>query len=244
MTVAFDQIAESYDDLWTHTAIGQLQRAAFWRHVGPLFTPGQTILDLGCGTGEDALHLSARGIKVIATDGSPEMVRVARSRGVDARLCRIEDIAGIDESFNGVISNFGALNCVESLPDLREDLARLIGPGGYFAACVLGRFCLWESIWYSLHGNVRKATRRWGGKTSSSLGLTVYYPTVRHIRAALSPKFTLTQTTGIGICVPPSFVRGLSAGFLKHLGRIDSVIAKRREFRAISDHRLLVFRRS
>jgi SAM-dependent methyltransferase len=244
LTAAFDRVANAYDNLWTRTTIGRLQRTAFWQHAGPLFTPGQTILDLGCGTGEDALYLSGAGMKVIATDGSPAMVRVASGRGVDARLCRIEDIACIHESFDGAVSNFGALNCVESLSDLRLPLARLIKPGGYFAACVLGRFCLWESLWYTLCGDVRKATRRWGGKTRASLGLPVYYPTVHTIRAALWPEFALTQTIGIGICVPPSFVRGHSAGLLEHLGRIDSVIANRRGFRAISDHRLLVFRRS
>jgi ubiquinone/menaquinone biosynthesis C-methylase UbiE len=244
VTAAFDQIAATYDDLWTHTTIGQLQRAAFWHHAGKLFTPGQTILDLGCGTGEDALRLHVGGMEVIAIDGSPEMIRAARRRGVDARLCRIEDLASIDDSFDGAISNFGALNCVENLSDLRPSLARLIRPGGYVAVCVLGRFCLWEGLWYALHGDIRKASRRWGAKASASVGLTVYYPTVREIRDALSPDFSLTQSTGIGICVPPSFVRGLSAGFLERLGRIDAVIAKWRGFRAISDHRLLIFRRA
>ncbi|HZL57870.1 MAG TPA: methyltransferase domain-containing protein, partial [Bryobacteraceae bacterium] len=83
---AFDSLAAVYDDLWTNSTIGQLQRAAFWRHAGPLFRPGETVLDLGCGTGEDAALLRDRGIRTLAIDSSPEMVRVACERGIDARL--------------------------------------------------------------------------------------------------------------------------------------------------------------
>lgn len=243
-TSTFDRLAGVYDDLWTNTTIGQLQREAVWFHAGPIFKPGDSVLDLGCGTGEDALLLGARGIRVIATDSSAEMVRIARRRGVDARVLPIEDIGSINARFDGAFSNFGALNCVARISDIREPLGRLIRAQGSLAICVIGRFCLWETIWYSLHGQFRKSARRWRGEASSSLGSTVFYPTVREIRDALSPEFELARTMGIGIFVPPSYVRGLSPGLLEWLGRVDAKIASWRGIRSLSDHRLLVFRRS
>ena len=112
---AFDGLAPQYDQLWNHATIGRLQREAVWRRLDPLFRPGDSLLDLGCGTGEDSLHFAERGVKVRAIDASCEMVRVARSRGVDASVLPIEDLDRIAGRFDGVISDFGALNCVADL---------------------------------------------------------------------------------------------------------------------------------
>ena len=70
----FDRIATRYDALWTTTAIGRAQRNLVWRDMDALFHPGERILDIGCGTGEDAAHFAARGVTVYATDASPAMV--------------------------------------------------------------------------------------------------------------------------------------------------------------------------
>jgi ubiquinone/menaquinone biosynthesis C-methylase UbiE len=243
-TAAFDLLAPAYDDLWTNTAVGRLQREAVWRHAGRLFAAGETVLDLGCGTGEDAVLLGERGVQVVATDSSCEMVRMARSRGVDARLIAMEQIGWLRQTFDGALSNFGALNCLPDVSVLREPLIRMIRPGGYLVLCVIGRFCLWESFWYAAHGHFRKAVRRWGGQSSSSLGLTAFYPRVDEIRDTLSPEFGLIQTVGIGVCVPPSYVRGLPLALLPTLAAADRHIAALPGVRALADHRLLVFRRS
>ena len=43
------------------------------------FTPGQSILEINCGTGIDALHLASRGVRVDAFDAAPGMI--ARANG-------------------------------------------------------------------------------------------------------------------------------------------------------------------
>ncbi len=242
-TASFDRVAGAYDDLWTNTAIGRLQRAAVWRHAANVFTRGDSIVDLGCGTGEDAVFLAARGIRVMGTDSSAEMVDEAGRRGVDARVLRIENIGTLVTKFDGALSNFGALNCVARVSDIREPLGRLVRSGGRLVVCVMGPFCLWETTWYALHGQFLKAGRRWKGEASSSLGLSVFYPTIRELAAALSPEFRLESAVGIGVFVPPSYVRGLSPRVLEWLGRLDTRVASWPGVRSLSDHRLLVFRR-
>ena len=37
---AFDQLAESYDALFTESLIGQAQRAAVWKYADKIFSPG------------------------------------------------------------------------------------------------------------------------------------------------------------------------------------------------------------
>jgi ubiquinone/menaquinone biosynthesis C-methylase UbiE len=216
VTAAFDGIARDYNNLWDGSGTGRLQREAVWRFFEPLFRAGDTILDLGCGTGEDALRFARRGVKVVGIDESSEMVRIARERGVDACVCRIEDMGSLSMTFDGAVSDFGALNCVADLAGLREPLERLIAPGGYLAICVMGRFCLWETVRYLFRGDIRKAVRRWKGSAPSSLGMQVFYPTVKEIARAFSPGFALTHAAGIGGWPP---------------------------LMAIADHRILIFRR-
>jgi ubiquinone/menaquinone biosynthesis C-methylase UbiE len=236
--VTFDSIAARYDELWTHSHIGRLQREAVWRDLDALFRPRDEILDLGCGTGEDALHFMGAGVRVRAIDASSEMVRIARGRGVDAAHLPIERVHELTETFDGVISNFGVLNCIENLEALRGPLARVVRHGGYLAICVMGRFCLWETAWYLWHRQPRKAFRRWIQNGSiSSLGVPVFYPSIGRLRRAFAPDFAPMNWHGIGIAVPPSYVT-LPAKTLEALGRLEGHLSP---LRALSDHRLLIF---
>jgi ubiquinone/menaquinone biosynthesis C-methylase UbiE len=238
---AFNNLAAKYDRLWTRTTVGQLQREAVWRHVGSLFKPGRCVLDLGCGTGEDARRLMDAGMRVRAIDSSAEMVRIARDRGVDAELLAIEECGRLNETFDVVLSNFGALNCVESLDSLSEPLARLVKPGGHLAICVIGRFCIWETGWALLRGQFAKAFRRWRRSAMSSLGFRVLYPSTQRLKAALHPQFKLVDWRGIGLTVPPSYVTSLSAATLNKLDALDRRAAHWPILRAFADHRLFVF---
>lgn len=268
---AFDSLAARYEALWSATPVGRSQRQQVWRWIDPLFRPGNRVLDLGCGIGDDAAHLQARGIAVEAIDASAGMVRQAQTRGVAARQLAIEELPALDGRFDGAISNFGALNCVERLEPVAEQLARVVKPGGALAICVMGRTCAWEIAHYFPR---KKAFRRWsagacGGGWQSAAGcepaspathpssspnrrtasrpqatslphVRIYYPTVRQIARAFRPGFRLTQWTGIGLFVPPSYVTGKS---ISGLAALDRKLAHLPIARAMADHRLLIFRR-
>lgn len=245
---AFDAIAAGYDRLWTDSPVGRVQREAFWRYAGAYVKTARNVLDMGCGTGEDAARLTRAGVRVTAIDVSSQMVAMARKRGVDARVLPIEQLDVLNSSFenasfDAAISNFGALNCVERLESIREPLARLVAPGGYAILCALGRFCFWETAWFLLSGDLRKARRRWRGEALTSSGVKVFYHSAGKFRRSLSPDFRLVKRVGIGICTPPSYVRCLSDRALRRLGRADQALEHAPLFRAFADHALLVFRR-
>jgi ubiquinone/menaquinone biosynthesis C-methylase UbiE len=242
-SMTFDAIAPRYDELWTRSPIGRLQRDAVWRRLDDLFRPGNRLLDLGCGTGEDALHFMSRGMEVSAIDASPEMVRIAHGRGVDANVMPMEELERIPGCFDGVISNFGGMNCVENLAAIRSPLARLLRPGGHLAVCVMGRFCLWETAWYALRAEPKKTLRRWKQGRASSLGVRVFYPSVSQLSKVFASDFELVDWYGVGIAVPPSFVTGLSSRLLTALASFDRRVEHLSPWRALSDHRLLIFRR-
>jgi SAM-dependent methyltransferase len=213
-----------------------------WRRLDSLFRPGDQLLDLGCGTGEDPLHFAQLGINVRAIDASCEMVRVARARGVDASVLGIEELDRITGRFDGVISDFGALNCVSDLNAVRHALGALVRPGGYLAVCVLS-FCLWEAVWYPLRGN-RAAFREWRPGGSPSLQIRIHHFSVRQIERAFHPEFTLLDWRGIGTLVPPSYVTGAPNWLLRLFSEVDRRIAHLPLLRALADHRLLVFVRN
>jgi SAM-dependent methyltransferase len=238
----FDAVAEQYDALWTSTAVGRVQREAVWRIIDPLFRPGDFVLDLGCGTGIDALHLMARGVSVHGIDSSPEMVRIARARGVSASTLSLEALHTLPGRFDGAISNFGPLNCVERTDSVAPALARLIRPGGVAAVCVIGEFCLRETLRYLGRGAWRKAFRRLRPPALSSIGVRVAYPSVRELARAFHPHFRLTCWRGIGVFVPPSYVP-LRDRTAARLDAIDRRIAGLPVVRAMADHRLLIFER-
>ncbi len=231
----FDRMAADYDALWTTTPVGRAQRDQVWRVLDAVFPRGERVLDIGCGTGEDALHLMARGMLVQAVDASPAMVAMARARGVAAEVRRAEDLPGA--VFDGALSNFGALNCVADLAAGARELARVVRPGGRAAICLIGRFCLWETLYYGLRLNFRKAFRR--RRASEYRGMTVYYPTVAETRAAFSEGFELREWHGVGLLVPPSYVR-LPAILVRVLAACDRVFADLPLLRAMADHRLFV----
>jgi ubiquinone/menaquinone biosynthesis C-methylase UbiE len=235
----FDTVAAQYDQQWTATPIGRAQREQVWRHVDPLFHPGDRILDVGCGTGADAAHFAERGVAVHATDPSPSMIEVARRRGsFTAEVLRAEEIATIGKTFDGALSNFGALNCVDDLAAVASGLASVLRPGGRLAICTIGRCCAWEMLYYVARGQFAKAFRRFRGSAPSSLGVTVHYPSVGELRRVFAD-FELERWTGIGLLVPPSYVR-MPARLVRWCSILDCALAPIPPLRAMADHRLLI----
>jgi SAM-dependent methyltransferase len=204
---AFDALAADYGRLWSEAARGRSQRAQAWREIDPLFQAGDCVLDLGCGTGDDALHLAGRGVAVVGIDASEKMVEIARGRGVDARRMDLADGTWVEahvgtlkrapREYAGAISNFGALNCIEDLRPVAAGLARLARPGGAVAICMMGRFAPVETIRFLARLEWRKAARRWSGRARWR-GIEVFYHSSRQIRSAFAADFVFQKRVSIG----------------------------------------------
>jgi ubiquinone/menaquinone biosynthesis C-methylase UbiE len=260
-TAPFDAIAEEYDARFTNSLIGRAQRESVWSEMDRLFRSGQRVLEINCGTGVDAMHLSARGIQVVACDASTEMIAVARRRlnapsaqsHVDFRTLATEQIGELEKEglYDGVLSNFAGLNCVADLKCVARDLARLVRPGGKAILCLFGRFCFWEMLWYTLRGDFKKAFRRLGGKSVvANIGpghsVLVRYPSVDFLRRDFAPHFRLVSWKGVGIAVPPSYLEPWAERFprlFKFAAKIDLLLAQCPGFRALADHVVVVLER-
>lgn len=93
--------------------------------------PGETILDLGCGDGSLSVALVEAGARVVAVDGSPEMVAAARARELDARVMDGQAL-DLPERFDAVFTN-AALHWMKADPAaVIKGVARHLKPGGRF----------------------------------------------------------------------------------------------------------------
>ncbi len=222
----FDSLAAEYDETFTNTTIGRLMREAVWNHLDRTFKPGDCVLELNCGTGEDALHLARRGVRVIATDSSQKMLDVACEKVASAGLAdkvslrRLDMAVGEEEfgslisrsdsgpvrgMFDGAFSNFGGLNCVADPAAVARGLSGAVREGGSVILCVMGRLVPWEWIWYAVRGRFGTAFRRLRPGGVEWRGLTIHYHSIGALRKAFAPTFRLFRTSGIGVLVPPPY---------------------------------------
>jgi SAM-dependent methyltransferase len=102
-------------------------------------TPGQRVLDVGCGPGALTQILAARlgALAVSAVDPRAAYVEAARARlpGVDVGRASAEDIPYADGTFDTVLAQLVVHFMVDPVAGLRE-MARVTRQGGVVAACV------------------------------------------------------------------------------------------------------------
>jgi len=256
----FDRIAERYDEIFTQTTIGRLQRQLVWDTLAGAFSKGQHVVELNCGTGEDALFLAKRGISVTACDASSRMIEVAQRRSlldeesgnVEFRVLANEDLNKLhgEHRFDGALSNFSGLNCVKDLSKIAATLSTLLRPAARVFICLSTRTCAWEMLWYLSRGDPRKAFRRVPGHTIASVEgtpIAIWYPTLRLTRKQFDPWFHLRSVRAVGLFVPPSYAEGWAQRHKRGTsacGKLDRLLGRLPILRTIGDHMLLEFERT
>jgi SAM-dependent methyltransferase len=91
------------------------------------------ILDLGCGDGQLTQRIADTGASVVGVDASPEMVAVARARGVVADVASAEALPYARNEFDSVFSN-AALHWMRDQDAMMAEVRRVLKPGGRFVA--------------------------------------------------------------------------------------------------------------
>jgi demethylmenaquinone methyltransferase / 2-methoxy-6-polyprenyl-1,4-benzoquinol methylase len=137
----FAPLGPTYDRYARLLSFGQDPR---WRSflVSRVETgPGETVLDVACGTGAVAIELARRrGSEVVGIDQSPEMLAEGRRRVEQAGLAhlirlkegRAEELPFPDASFDALTFTY-LLRYVDDPAAVLMELARVVRPGGTIA---------------------------------------------------------------------------------------------------------------
>lgn len=103
-----------------------------------LLRRGDSVLELGCGTGTTALRLAPAVERIVATDLSQEMIAIAREKlaldgmhNVSFEVGTIDDRRWGEAAFDAVLA-FSVLHLVSPLPDVLRAIHRVLRPGGLF----------------------------------------------------------------------------------------------------------------
>lgn len=129
--VAWDQIAPGYDRTNTPTQMWLGNEGL--RRVG--LRAGMQFLDVAAGSGALSIPAARLGARVLATDQSPVMIELLRTRARHERLnieTRIMDGHTLeldDDSFDMAGSQFGVMLFLDMAKGIRE-MARVVKPGG------------------------------------------------------------------------------------------------------------------
>ena len=213
-TDPFSLYAGVYDREFSMHPQVQRLRGRIYREALATWQAGAMVLDLGCGTGEDALYLRRHGIEVTAADPSAGMIKELRTKiaaeNVPMRFIQLnaEQLGELPEnSFEGIFSNFGALNCSGNLPSIFDECERILQDDGILMICLLNPHALWETAAFIARGHFRAAFRRWHKRSVKvpigERSVPVWYYSTSHVLRIARAKFEVRKITGLNIFSPP-----------------------------------------
>lgn len=217
---AFTAQSEKFDDLYSQNKIIEYKRERVRSHLKKLIQPGDYILELNSGTGEDAVWLAQQNCKVHATDISTGMSEIiqqkikneALEKLIKHEICSFTALENLQQRgpFDMIFSNFAGLNCTNELDKVLGSFSSLLKPNGVITLVILPKFCLWEFL-LLFKGKFKTATRRLfsgSGRKAQVEGhyFKCWYYNPSYVISCLEKDFELLSIEGLCTFVPPSYI--------------------------------------
>lgn len=255
---AFDNQSEVFDQFYGQDKTIVYKRERVRNHLLQYLRPGSSVLELNCGTGEDAIFLGQYGCKVHATDIAAGMLRRLQQKvealnledTVTSEACSFHQLQQLKNAgpFDHVFSNFAGLNCTADLDKVLDSFSELLKPGGKITLVILPRFCLWESL-LVFKGKFRTAFRRRfssHGREAHVEGIyfRCWYYNPSYVRTCLKDKFAHLSTEGLCTLVPPSYIQGFADHYpqlFSFLVRLENRFRHSWPWKSIGDYYIISF---
>jgi ubiquinone/menaquinone biosynthesis C-methylase UbiE len=229
---AFSKQSNVFDEVYSADLIIQYKRERVRQHILKHVKSPASMLELNCGTGEDALFFASKGFYVHATDISEGMLqklwlkkhgrdmqwhvrereRERERERVTTELCSFTELSRLKHKgpFDAVYSNFGGLNCTAEIGKVMASFDQLVKPGGTVTLVLISKFCLWETL-LVFKGKFKTAFRRFfsrNGRKAKVEGrqFTCWYYSVADIKKHLPSNFYVIDVEGLCTIVPPSYI--------------------------------------
>lgn len=260
MGMPFDHIASTYGSLFSRSAIGQFQRKKVWKYIEGVLPElkGFEMLELNCGAGEDSVLFGEGGFNLVATDITEEMLKITEKKAeqysmqhkISSHFLDLDTFNEtlFDKKFDLVFSNFGGINCInpESLQMLFARLPSILNPGGRFIGVVMPKFCAWETVFFLLRFQFRRAFRRLSSRQSFSdlhgPNAKTWYYQPSQITSWSKSNFKLVSLQPIGVALPPAYLERfftVRKRWLTRLNRLEKRFNQSSFLSAMSDNYII-----
>ncbi len=259
---AFDSAAEEYDFTINQNFINRWIRQKSITELLKLTHGEDILLEIGCGTGAEAVAVAREVSEIIATDISEQMIQIlekkVNAKGLESRIfpfkvraSEISKVASVlgDRKIGVAYSFNGALNCEPELERFPSELSNLMRDGGFFVCSVRNTLCLSEAVLHGLALQFDKMAPRKRQPLMVSVGgrdiPSTYYSPSEFIRL-FSSHFELRRLIGLPAILPPAYLSDRyvkvrsTVGFVE---RIENVISSRFPFNRFGDQSLFVFQK-
>ena len=254
METSFDKAATNYDTDFTHSVIGKLQRNWVYFHVSKKLKSVKTLLEINCGTGEDAIWLALKNIQVTATDVSRKMIEMGKSKSntnnpnfIQVNINEIQSQFS-NEKFDLIFSNFGGLNCLSKseLTRFFNSSRYLLSDKGKLALVIMPKNTLWEQLYFVMKLDFNNAFRRKKEFAIANVDgekVTTYYYNPKDILTLSRNDFAILDTKPIGFFVPPSYLESFfnnKPKLISFLNTLEKIITNQSWLSKYADHYLIV----
>jgi ubiquinone/menaquinone biosynthesis C-methylase UbiE len=219
---AFTRQAPVFDGLYSNNTIINYKRQRVREAALQQLPKCGSILELNCGTGEDALFFAQKGFTVHGTDlstgmlGQFEQKTDAYRDAVTFEQCSYTELGSLQNigPYDMIFSNFGGLNCTGELDKVLASFDGLLKPGGTATLVIISKFCLWETL-LVFKGRFKTAFRRFfssKGRKARVEGeyFKCWYYNPDYVINKLGPEFELAGLEGLCTIVPPSYIENFA----------------------------------
>jgi len=257
---AFDSASEEYDFTISHNYINTWIRERSVSELLRLVNRDDTLVEIGCGTGVEALDIARHVSRIIATDISDKMIEILKQK-IQAKKAfdkiiplklRAADISKVKDALEGskaqaAYSFNGALNCEPDLEHFVEGLASVLVPGGYFACSVRNSLCIGEAVAHAAVLQFEKMAPRKRRAVMVSVGgidIPAFYYSPLAFARFFERRFKLRRMIGLPAFMPPAYLSDYYVRFKRIaslLEKLEFGLGDRVPFNLMGDQTLFIF---
>ncbi|VXC18903.1 Methylase [Flavobacterium sp. 9AF] len=257
MKASFDIAAATYDQSFTHTLIGKLQRKAVYKSMSSHLLSVKNIFEINCGTGEDALWFASQNLEVLATDVSEKMIAIGKAKNQYQNLTfSTLDITNLssfhqEKKYDLLFSNFGGLNCLspEELSLFFETAPIFFKEKGKMALVLMPKNTIWEQFYFLIKGKWSNAFRRKKKIAFANVDgekVPTYYYNPKEIVHLTRGSFDCIEYKPIGLFIPPSYLEPFFKNkkrFLQFLNLLEMQIRNFSFLSKYADHYIIILQK-
>jgi len=262
VAAAFDSASEEYDFTINRNFINTWIRLRSLEVLRRYARPDDLAVEIGCGTGAEAIQVSRFVRRLVATDVSQAMIGLlsakVRAGNLEDKIVPLKlsaaDLSNVrsllgERKVQLAYSFNGALNCEPRISEFVEALYALLERGGIFVCSVRNTLCLSEAVSHAVVLQFDRANPRKHQPIMVSVGgrdipSTYYSP--RAFLNFFTPLFKPVEVIALPGLLPPAYLNDYYLKFRSItavLERLEPLLSNRFPLNRLGDQTLFVLQR-